>query len=204
MVRGVNSCLEVMDFPLDAIGIGPGMGSAPLPCLAALLRDDKRPVIVDADALNVMAACGVTLKERAGGPRLLTPHPGELQRLAAAFAPDAADPAKSLAAEWDVTVLSKSSRSAIVPAGQPRTFNPTGHPMMAKGGMGDVLTGFCTTFAAQGMSLSDAACLGSWLIGFSAEQARSMDGDAPEAFTPSRMIEVAALGFAALRAGTCY
>jgi NAD(P)H-hydrate epimerase len=202
MVRAVRSCLEVMEFPLDAVGVGPGMGTAPLPYLASLLRDDPRPVIVDADALNALAGSNVSLSGRKGGPRLLTPHPGELARLAAAFVPDTADPAKVLAEAWNVTLLSKSSRSAVISAGQPVTYNPTGHPMMAKGGMGDVLTGFCTTFAAQGMGLHDAACLGSWLIGFAAEQARVLDGDAPEGFTPSRLIEVAAAkGFAALRRG---
>jgi ADP-dependent NAD(P)H-hydrate dehydratase / NAD(P)H-hydrate epimerase len=202
MVRPVNSCLEVMNFSLDAVGIGPGMGPAPLPYLAALLRDDSRPVIVDADALNAMAACGVSLAGRKGGPRLLTPHPGELARLCAAFVPDSAEPAKALAEAWDVTVLGKSSRSAVISAGQPVSYNSTGHPMMAKGGMGDVLTGFCTTFAAQGMSLHDTARLGSWLIGFAAEQARVLEGDMAEGFTPSRLIEMAAArGFAALRSG---
>jgi NAD(P)H-hydrate epimerase len=205
MVRAVNSCLEVMEFPLDAIGVGPGMGPAPLPYLATLLRDDPRPVIVDADALNALAGSRVSLAGRKGGPRLLTPHPGELTRLATAFVPDSADPAKALAEAWNITVLSKSSRSAVISAGQPVTYNSTGHSMMAKGGMGDVLTGFCTTFAAQGIGLHDAACLGSWLIGFAAEQARVLDGDAPEGFTPSRLIEVAAArGFAALRHGEVF
>ncbi|HEX2746379.1 MAG TPA: NAD(P)H-hydrate dehydratase, partial [Verrucomicrobiales bacterium] len=191
MVRPVNSYLEVMDFPLDAIGVGPGIGPVPLPHLASLLREDPRPVIVDADALNVMAVCGVSLKGRKGGPRLLTPHPGELARLEAAFVPGSPDAAKALAEAWDVTVLAKGSRSRVVATGQPVCFNTTGHPMMAKGGMGDVLTGFCSTFAAQGMSLYDAAGLGSWLLGYAAEQARLVDSDAPEGFTPSRLIELA-------------
>jgi hypothetical protein len=55
------------------------------------------------------------------------------------------------------------------------------------------------------MALRDAVQLGSWLIGFAAEQARLADGDAPEGFTPSRLIELAASrGFAALRAGICF
>lgn len=201
MVRPVNSCTEVMEFSLDAIGVGPGIGSTPLPNLMALLRDDPRPMIVDADALNILAGCGISLRGRSGGARLLTPHPGELSRLAGAFAPGAEKPAKALAATLDVTVLCKSSRSVVMETGRPAAFNTTGHPMMAKGGMGDVLTGFCATFAAQGMPLYDAACLGSWLLGFGAEQARLADGDAPEAFTPSRLIEMTAAAFGALRRG---
>ncbi len=202
MVRPVNSCLEVIDFQLDAIGIGPGMGPAPLPYLAALLRDDPRPVVVDADALNAMAAYGVSLAGRAGGPRLLTPHPGELARLTKAFVPGADSPARALVEAQNITLLSKGSRSAVVSGGRPVFYNTTGHPMMAKGGMGDVLTGFTTTFAAQGMAFPDAAALGSWLLGFAAEQTRLLDGDAPEGFSPSRLITVAAeRGFAALRRG---
>ncbi len=201
MVRPVQSCREVMDFPLDAIGIGPGMGGTPPPYIASLLRDDPRPVIVDADALNAMAAHGISLAGRIGGPRLLTPHPGELARLAQAFTPGAEDSATALAAALAATVLSKSARSVVVEAGRPALHNTTGHPMMAKGGFGDVLTGFITTFAAQGMSLRDAAALGSWLLGFSAEQARLRDGDAVESFTPSRLIEMSGPALAALRGG---
>ena len=156
---------------------------------------------MDADALNAMAAHGISLAGRTGGPRLLTPHPGELTRLAQAFTPGAEDSANALAAALNATVLSKSARSVVVEAGRPALHNTTGHPMMAKGGFGDVLTGFITTFAAQGMSLRDAAALGSWLLGFSAEQARLRDGDAVESFTPSRLIEMSGPALAALRGG---
>lgn len=202
MVRPVNSCLEIMDFHLDAIGVGPGTGPVPPAYLASLLRDDPRPVIVDADALNLMAACGVSLRDRSGGPRLLTPHPGELARLAKAFVPEAADPASALAAHQQAIVLRKGSRSAVIAAGHPVSFNTTGHPMMARGGMGDILTGFCATFAGQGLSLYDAACLSSWLLGRSAELVRLADGDQVESFTPGRLLDFAGHAFAALRSGT--
>ena len=201
MVRAVHSCREVMEFPVDAIGIGPGLGTAPPPYIVSLLRDDPRPVIVDADALNAMAAHGISLADRTGGPRLLTPHPGELARLAQTFTPAETNAAPALAALMNATVLSKSARSVIIELGCPALYNTTGHPMMAKGGFGDVLTGFCATFVAQGMTLRDAAALGSWLLGFAAEQARLSDGDAVEGFTPSRLIEMSGPAFAALRHG---
>ena len=201
MVRPVHSCREVMEFPLDAIGIGPGMGAAPPPYIAALLRDDPRPVIVDADALNAMAAHRISLAERTGGPRLMTPHPGELARLAQTFASDADNPASALAAAMNATVLGKGARSAVIESGRPLLYNTTGHPMMAKGGFGDVLTGFCTTFAAQGVPLREAAALGSWLLGFAAEQARIVDGNEVESFTPSRLIEMSGRALAVLRYG---
>lgn len=199
MVRPVNSCLEVMDFPLDAIGVGPGMGTAPVPYLAALLQNDPRPVVVDADALNAMAAHRVSLAGRNGGPRLLTPHPGELARLTAAFTPQAPGCAATLAAQQQVTVLSKSARSTVVEAGRPAACNTTGHPCMARGGMGDVLTGMMTTFAAQGMALAEAAALGSWLIGHAAEIAQRSGSGAPEDFSASQLIAHLGHALASLR-----
>lgn len=200
MVHPVHSCREVMAWNLDAIGIGSGMGPAPLSYMATLLRDDPRPVMVDADALNALAAHNISLAGRKGGPRLLTPHPGELARLAAAFVPGAGNPAAALAAALDAVVLSKSARSRVIAENQPVLYNTTGHPMMAKGGFGDVLTGFCATFAGQGLPLRAAAALGSWLLGRAAELARVADGDAVESFTPTRLLELTGAAFAALRA----
>jgi hydroxyethylthiazole kinase-like uncharacterized protein yjeF len=199
MVRPVRSCLEVMAFPLDAIGIGPGMGSAPLPCLATLLLEDTRPVIVDADALNAMAAGPVSLGNRTGGLRLLTPHPGELKRLAAALTPGSARPAEDLAISQHAVVLAKSARSAVIESGKPTRWNTTGHPCMARGGMGDVLTGFMTAFIALGMDPADAAALGSWLIGCAAEIHQRTGSGAPEDFSASQLIRLTGQALAALR-----
>lgn len=199
MVRPVHSCLEVMDFHLDAVGIGPGMGVTPPGYFARLLRDDLRPVVVDADALNVMSAHGASLAGRTGGARLLTPHPGELARLAARFAPDSADPATALAAQMKAVVLRKGARSAVISPDCAPCHNTTGHPMMAKGGFGDILTGFATAFLARGLNASHAAALASWLLGHAAEQARLTDGDCPESFTPSRLLEMTGPAWAALR-----
>ena len=184
MVRAVGSCQEVRDFPWDALGAGPGLGAAPLPLLADLILHDPRPLVVDADALNALAAgpwLGRAHRTGKGsppgngkllfaGPRLLTPHPGELARLG--LATDAglsARPRRALAqvlAEiTGATLLAKSARSFVIEKNCPAAWNGTGHPLMARGGMGDVLTGFLTVFAAQGMPLYHAAALGSWLLG---------------------------------------
>lgn len=176
MVRPVSSCLEVRDFHLDAIGIGPGMSHAPLPYLTELLFHDPRPVIIDADALNALAS-GPWLADgsaKFAGPRLLTPHPGELARLIKTWQPDLAghprrDQAQAFTDAFPVTLLAKSARSLVIEKGLPAAWNSTGHPLMARGGMGDVLTGFLTTFAAQKMPLHQAAALGSWVLGRGAE-----------------------------------
>ncbi len=172
MVRPIASCQEVRDFPLDALGIGPGLGTVPLPLLGDLLLNDPRPMVVDADALNALASspwwsCSPV---RFAGPRLLTPHPGELDRLLRALDPDMSgktrrDQALALVQATGAVVLAKSARSFVIDAKRPAAFNGSGHPLMARGGMGDVLTGFLTVFAAQGLPLYEAAALGSWLLG---------------------------------------
>ena len=69
------------------------------------------------------------------------------------------------------TLLLKGARTVISTAGETTLFNTTGHPGMASGGMGDVLTGVCTAFAAQHVPLHHAAALGAWLCGRAAELA---------------------------------
>lgn len=172
MVRPVASCQEVRDFPLDALGIGPGLGPAPLPLLGDLLFNDPRPAVVDADALNALASGPWWGRGpvRFSGPRLLTPHPGELARLVHALDPELTGKprrtqSQALAEATGTVVLAKSARSFAIASGRPAAFNGTGHPLMARGGMGDVLTGFLAAFAAQGMPLYEAAVLGSWLLG---------------------------------------
>jgi NAD(P)H-hydrate epimerase len=70
-----------------------------------------------------------------------------------------------------LTLLLKGSRTIVAASGEPLSFNSTGNPGMASGGMGDVLTGLCAALAAQGVSLYNAACLGAWLSGRAAERA---------------------------------
>ena len=208
MVRPVSSCLEVMEFPLDALGIGPGMGTTPLPCLADLLLHDPRPVVVDADALNAFAAEPWLQRgmARFAGPRLFTPHPGELARLVRAGPPAPAHrPRRQQAQEMleflPVTLLAKSARSFVIEKGRPAAWNGTGHPLMARGGMGDVLTGFLATFAGQGMPLYEAAALGSWVLGRGAELYHAATGFEEPGLASAVMRQAAGPAMAELRAG---
>ncbi len=208
MVRAVSSCQEVREFPLDALGIGPGMGQAPLPLLTELLLHDPRPVVVDADALNALAAGPWSGRGAVAfaGPRLLTPHPGELARLVGAWKPEWADrprreQAAALVEAWGVTLLAKSARSFVIESGRPAVWNATGHPLMARGGMGDVLTGFLTTFIAQGMPLYEAAALGSWVLGRGAELYHQSTGWEEPGLASEVMHHAAGAAMAGLRAG---
>jgi ADP-dependent NAD(P)H-hydrate dehydratase / NAD(P)H-hydrate epimerase len=87
--------------------------------------------------------------------------------------------ARSFCEHFPVTLLLKGSRTIVAQRGQPLSFNSTGNPGMAKGGMGDVLTGVCAGLIGQGMSLYDAARVGAWLCGRSAEIA-IFQGDSTE------------------------
>ncbi len=197
MVRPMDSCREVMGMKFDAIAVGPGLGGTPPPDLLTLVRDDPRPMVVDADALNAMAALpsGVPVWP-AAGPRLLTPHPGEMERLLKRFAPELSeknrrDQAVGLAKLSRAVVLLKSSRTCVATADGRVAYNGSGHPAMARGGMGDVLTGLAVAFMAGGMEPFRAACLGSWLIGAGAETWLRRHSGAEASLTASLVREYA-------------
>lgn len=176
MVRPVRDYGEVLRDPLDAIAIGPGLGMEHEDEVLELLSRAESPVVVDADALNMLARRGLDILKQGTAARLLTPHPGEMARMAE-HCPEwksmsRAELARDFIAKFPhVALLLKGSRSLIAASGRPLSFNSTGHPGMASGGMGDVLTGLCAALAAQGVTLYNAACLGAWLNGRAAERA---------------------------------
>ena len=100
---------------------------------------------------------------------VLTPHPGEMARLlqsdTAAVQADRVATARRFATEHRCVVVLKGARSVIAAADGAVWINPTGNPGMASGGMGDALSGMLGAFLAQGLSPSEAACLGVYLHG---------------------------------------
>lgn len=180
MVRGIARLDDAAAMKTDVFAVGPGLGPSPPAGLAPFLTGHPCPVVIDADALNALAADPASLGKLPGN-RLLTPHPGEMARLLpGADAPDRATLARRFADERGLTLLLKGARTVIASPGKPLEFNSTGHPGMASGGMGDVLTGLCAAWIAQGLDLHDAACLGSWLLGRAAEIAVRDRGVAAE------------------------
>src|SRR5207244_2718195 len=103
------------------------------------------------------------------GPRLLTPHPGEMARLFNVGKMSRAGVTRNFCDKFPVTLLLKGSRTIVCEKGQPLSYNSTGNPGMASGGMGDVLTGVCAGLVGQGLSLYDAARVGAWICGRAAE-----------------------------------
>jgi len=172
MVRPFDTVNEIAAMNFHALGIGPGLGSNAA-TVRSLVLGSPLPAVIDADSLNDLAGHGgLDLLLGSAGPRLLTPHPGELERLwPGANALSRLEVTRALVERHAVTLLHKGSRTLIGTAGRPVAYNTTGHPGMATGGIGDVLTGVCTALLAAGVGVYEAACLGSWLIGYAAELA---------------------------------
>ncbi len=161
----------------EAIAIGPGLGltrdTITITIVTTLYREIVQPMVVDADALNALAAQPEALKQSAG-PRVFTPHPGEFARLLGIDIASVQGQREKLAAEFakahSVIVLLKGPRS-IITDGERMAINLTGNSGMATGGTGDVLTGLITALLGQGMLPFEAAQLGAHLHGLAGDLA---------------------------------
>lgn len=148
----------------DVIAIGPGLGqSAWAQHMLAAALEAGRPLVIDADALNLLAA---EAGQRADW--ILTPHPGEAARLlrssAAQVQADRPRAARALAARYGGTIVLKGSGTLVAEAARDTiALCDRGNPGMASGGMGDVLTGIVAGLLAQGVPRYEAACLGVWV-----------------------------------------
>ena len=167
MVKTTRAYRDLPEGKVDVWAVGPGLGTANGGRLRDFIARVTKPMVVDADGLNLLAE-EIEVLKRCRGPRLLTPHPGEMQQLVAPGKMTRAGLARSFCEEFPVTLLLKGSRTIVAQRDQPLSFNTTGNPGMATGGMGDVLTGVCAGLIGQGLSLYDAARVGAWLCGRSA------------------------------------
>ncbi|MEF2966303.1 NAD(P)H-hydrate dehydratase [Paenibacillus sp. M1] len=162
----------------DVLAVGPGLGRFPgeAAFLRALWEGAARPLVVDADALNILAAAGgLAAWPGREAATVLTPHPGEMARLTglstAEVQRDRLGVARRFAEAHGVTLVLKGART-VVAAPDGRVYvNVTGHPGMATGGSGDVLTGLIAGLLAQGLDGVQAAALGVYLHGLAGERA---------------------------------
>ncbi len=207
MVRPTRDFAEVADFKADVLALGPGLGNDPrgAEALLDLMRSDARPVVIDADGLNLLSRQpGALASFSPEGPRLLTPHPGELARLLGGELPGGKsrlEIARDMVEDGSATLLFKGARSLVAERGRAIAINPTGHSGMATGGIGDVLTGLCAALIGQGMAPFDAAATGSWLIGRAAEIALLDSRSSPESLSASQIAEHLGAAFRSARAG---
>lgn len=181
-----------MDFACIAIGPGLGTSEAARQVVLRLIGRDERPLVLDADALNVLASApDFTTDLRA--TTVITPHPGEFRRLAASLSIDLdpTDPAQReeaaarLAGRLGVVVVLKGART-VISDGLQTFVNDTGNVSMATSGSGDVLTGviagligqYASPITTEVMSVLDCARLGVRIHGLAADRWRVRHGTA--------------------------
>ena len=172
--------IEVFVQRSTAVACGPGLHqSNELNELVGWLYTSvDRPMIVDADGLNALAMQRQILPQP-GGPRIITPHPGEFARLAGRVVDDPQKRsalAVELARELRMVIVLKG-HATLVTDGTHSWHNTTGNPGMATGGTGDVLTGVITALVCQGMPLLDAARLGVYVHGLAGDLAAAELGE---------------------------
>ncbi|WP_135555557.1 NAD(P)H-hydrate dehydratase [Paenibacillus cymbidii] len=180
----------------DALAVGPGMGrfAGDTAWLHAVWTGWRGPLALDADALNMLAdAPDFASWPRRAAATVLTPHPGEMARLAGIATRDVQRDRIGLAAryasEHGVTLVLKGAGTVVAAAdGSAAYVNGNGNAGMATGGSGDVLTGIIVGLLAQGMSAVQAACFGVWLHGAAGDRAAAKRA-APASLLASDIIE---------------
>jgi len=185
---------QEFDFNSAVLVIGPGMGgtAAGAEMLASALHSHS-PVVLDADALNLVAGSEALQHQLAqrSAPCILTPHPLEAARLlgmsAAQVQADRPAAARALAARLSATVVLKGSGTVIAARDGGIVINNTGNPALATAGTGDVLSGLCGSLLAQGWPEWEASLAGVWLHGMAADVLVS-EGAGPIGMTASELI----------------
>jgi NAD(P)H-hydrate epimerase len=165
----------------DVLALGPGLSTdtETLSTVRELVRNVRKPIVLDADGLNAMVGHTRLFHDR-DKPLVLTPHPGEMARLieedTAIVQSDRVAVAAGAAAQWGAVVVLKGAGTVIAEPGGSIRINTTGNPGMSTAGMGDVLTGCIASFIAQGVDSFDAAALGTYYHGYAADLVSSLDG----------------------------
>jgi len=178
----------------NSCAIGPGLKQTEsfLSVLKRILQETDVPVILDADALNLISREPEILSLRKGkGNVIITPHPGEMARLCACSVDEIQEDrlkiAVTKAVEWGVIVVLKGA-GTIVASPDGRVFlNNTGNAGLGTGGTGDVLTGCIASWVAQGVPPLGAACMGVYLHGKAADVLKQQFG--LSGFTASELVD---------------
>ncbi|MDE3252993.1 MAG: NAD(P)H-hydrate dehydratase [Bacteroidota bacterium] len=175
IITGIPSSLNY-----TSLGIGPGIGTSEptANCLIQILQQAKKPMVLDADALNILGMHPEWLSWVPAGS-ILTPHPKEFERIAGKSANDFDRHQQQLALskQYRVNIILKGAHTCITtPEGQ-SYFNNTGNPGMAKGGSGDVLTGILTALLAQGYPSLETCLIGVCIHGYAGDLAKNKKGE---------------------------
>ena len=154
----------------DVLALGPGLGrSAETQKLVFGLLETEKPVVLDADGMNALAAHIDVLDARRGRVTILTPHDGEFARLGGDVGGERAEASRAFAMAHGCVLVRKGHRTLIAAPQGTVLENPTGNSGMAKGGSGDVLTGVIAALLAQGATAVRAAACGAYLHGLAGD-----------------------------------
>ena len=182
--RLTKAAMQPLDRVLNrstCLAIGPGLGQSAESdkIVETLFSQYGKTLIVDADGLNALSESDAWLRIRSDretrtatlSPRILTPHPGEWERLCGVPAKDRSrqiEQANEISLRCDTVILLKGHKTWITD-GRRAFENTTGNASMAAGGNGDCLTGMIAALVAQQMTCFDAACLGAHLHGLAGD-----------------------------------
>jgi NAD(P)H-hydrate epimerase len=173
---------QVLGGRHDVVACGPGLGVGPgaAAFVRALVDRATTPLVLDADALTLMAATPEALAGREERPVIITPHPGEMARLAGVSAEhvqaNRLEVAGEFATRHHVYVVLKGHRTVVATPEGHLFINPSGNPGMATGGTGDVLTGVLAAWLAQLLDAEAAATLAVFLHGAAGDLAEVAHG----------------------------
>lgn len=180
MIDGDSHLFEVPDVSrFSSIAVGPGIGttSSAIKFVYELLKLNK-PLVIDADALNIISVNKNYLNLIPKGS-VLTPHPGEFKRLVGEWKDDEEklEKQKQFSKKYGVVVVLKGAHTSVSSVDGKVYFNSTGNPGMAKGGSGDVLTGIITALIVQNYSALHAAILAIYVHGLAGDYAKQELGE---------------------------
>jgi ADP-dependent NAD(P)H-hydrate dehydratase / NAD(P)H-hydrate epimerase len=178
--KHISELPENMDN-YSVVGLGPGMGKEKVTktAIGQLLATCSLPMVIDADAINIIASSDKLKSQLPKNKVIFTPHPKEFERLVGKSKNDY-DRLQNLVEfcrEYSCYICLKGSHTAICTPEGKVFFNTTGNAGMATGGTGDVLTGVLTALVAQGYSLEEACLLGVYVHGLAGDLALQRVGD---------------------------
>jgi len=174
LVEAVKKVLEVQNrFSAVAVGMGMDRYQEGRLIIRELLLGLERPLLIDADGLNNLADLGVEVLKERKGITVLTPHVGEFERLSGLrkdhIVENLIDVAQDFAVKYGCYLVLKSSRTVIATPEGRAYLSIRGTPAMAKGGVGDVLSGILVALLGRGMPAEEALKLGVFLHGLAGE-----------------------------------
>jgi len=182
---GYDAIEELLSLAVgkNVMAVGPGIGTAAetASVVRSVIASAALPLVIDADGLNAVAADLAVIDESEAPFIIMTPHPGEMARLAGVTTAEVESErlatARNFAAAHNVYLVLKGARTVIAAPDGRIAVNGSGNPGMASGGTGDVLTGVVAALAAQGYEPFAACCLGVFIHGLAADLVAADKGE---------------------------